>query len=125
MTVGVYGLVAAIVKFDDLGLYLSLRPGVTFGPRNLRRIGRMVLRGAPLLLKSLTVIGTVAMFLVGGGILIHGIGPLGHWLDAIRPEGMAGTLLSLCFDALGGLIAGLILTALMMAVARIRRAASA
>jgi hypothetical protein len=125
MTVGVYGLVAAIVKFDDLGLYLSLRPGVTFGPRNLRRIGRMVLRGAPLLLKSLTVIGTVAMFLVGGGILIHGIGPLGHWLDVIRPEGMAGTLLSLCFDALGGLIAGLLLTALMMAVARIGRAASA
>jgi hypothetical protein len=122
MTVGVYGLVAAIVKFDDVGLYLSLRPGVDFGPRMLRGIGRAILRGAPLLLKALSVIGTLAMFLVGGGILIHGIGPLGHWLDAIGPDGLAGTLVSLGIDALAGLLAGLLLTACVMTVTRFGRA---
>jgi hypothetical protein len=125
MTVGVYGLVAAIVKFDDVGLYLSLRPGVDFGPRMLRGIGRVILRGAPLLLKALSVVGTLAMFLVGGGILIHGIGPLGHWLDAVRPDGLAGTLMSLGIDALGGLLAGLLLTVCVMTVARLRRAGAA
>jgi len=109
MTVGVYGLVAAIVKFDDVGLYLSQRPGDTLGPRLLQAGGRGILLGAPWLLKSLTVLGTVAMFLVGGGILVHGIGPLAHWLDGFAPGGLGGLFLRLTIDGLGGLLAGLML----------------
>jgi uncharacterized protein len=120
MTVGVYGLVAAIVKFDDVGLYLSQRPGDAFAPRLLRTSGRGILRGAPWLLKSLTVIGTVAMFLVGGGILVHGIGPLAHWLESLAPDGFAGLLMRLTFDGLGGLLAGLILVAAVALFGRVR-----
>jgi len=75
MTVGVYGVVAGIVKLDDGGLYL-LRTGGAFS----QRIGRAILVAAPVMMKSLTVIGTVAMFMVGGGILTHGIAPVHHWI---------------------------------------------
>jgi predicted DNA repair protein MutK len=68
MTVGVYGIVAGIVKMDDLGLHLLSRSGSV-----ARTIGRGLLLAAPRLMKALTVIGTAAMFLVGGGILAHGI----------------------------------------------------
>ena len=68
MTVGVYGLVAAIVKMDDAGLHLS-RTGRIAGVRSL---GRLLLNAAPPLMKALAVVGTVAMFMVGGGILTHG-----------------------------------------------------
>jgi len=68
MTVGVYGLVAGIVKLDDGGLYLSMRDGSI-----QRALGRAILIAAPWLMKSLSVVGTAAMFLVGGGILAHGI----------------------------------------------------
>jgi uncharacterized protein len=120
MTVGVYGLVAAIVKFDDVGLFLSQRPGATLGPRAQRGLGRGILRAAPWLLRSLTVIGTVAMFLVGGGILVHGIGPLGHWLASFVPTGPAGLLYSLAIDGLGGLVAGLLLVAVVALLGRLR-----
>ncbi|MEO5729759.1 MAG: DUF808 domain-containing protein, partial [Byssovorax sp.] len=73
MTVGVYGIVAAIVKLDDLGLYLSLKAGDGPPRRALRGAGRAILKGAPYLMKGLSIAGTVAMFLVGGGILNHGI----------------------------------------------------
>ncbi|TDO10501.1 MULTISPECIES: DUF808 domain-containing protein [Halomonas] len=72
MTVGVYGLVAGIVKIDDLGLYLSRRNGLP------KMLGRGLLAAAPHLMRSLSVIGTLAMFLVGGGILTHGIPALHH-----------------------------------------------
>ncbi|MCY3014070.1 MAG: DUF808 domain-containing protein [Planctomycetota bacterium] len=68
MTVGVYGLVAAIVRLDDLGLTLALR-----GSRGVRAIGRGILAAAPWLLRGLSIVGTAAMFLVGGGIIAHGI----------------------------------------------------
>jgi predicted DNA repair protein MutK len=125
MTVGVYGLVAGIVKFDDAGLYLSQRTGASFAPRAMRACGRGILRGAPWLLKSLTVIGTVAMFLVGGGIIVHGIGPLGHWLEGVRPAGFAGTLIAATANVAGGLIVGLVLTGLAMLVGRIRSRSTA
>ncbi|MBL8969396.1 MAG: DUF808 domain-containing protein, partial [Myxococcales bacterium] len=67
MTVGVYGLVAGIVKLDDLGLHLSKRRGPA------RRLGAAILAGAPYLMKGLSFAGTLAMFLVGGGILVHGL----------------------------------------------------
>ena len=68
MTVGVYGLVAGIVKLDDLGLYLTQRAGAA-----KQAIGRGILWAAPWLMKALSVAGTVAMFLVGGSILSHGL----------------------------------------------------
>jgi len=122
MTVGVYGLVAAIVKFDDLGLYMSQRSGATFGARTIRLIGRGILRGAPWLLKSLTVIGTVAMFLVGGGILVHGIGPLEHWLEAIAPAGSGASMVTAIAGGLGGVVAGVLRVGLVTAIGRFRRA---
>lgn len=75
MTVGVYGLVAAIVKMDDAGLYLNNLQGD--GKALLRSVGRLLLTAAPKLMKTLSVVGTAAMFLVGGGILLHGL-PGGH-----------------------------------------------
>ncbi|MDX2219958.1 MAG: DUF808 domain-containing protein [Burkholderiales bacterium] len=68
MTVGVYGLVAGIVKLDDLGLHLTKKPGDGFG----QSIGKGILWLAPWLMKTLSVVGTAAMFMVGGGILTHG-----------------------------------------------------
>jgi predicted DNA repair protein MutK len=71
ITFGVYGLVAGIVKLDDLGLYL-LRKSVSGRFNTIQRsLGRGLLIFAPTLMKTLTVVGTVAMFLVGGGILVH------------------------------------------------------
>jgi predicted DNA repair protein MutK len=77
MTVGVYGLVAGIVKLDDLGLYLSRRADAF-----RQRLGRGILAAAPWLMKGLSVAGTAAMFLVGGGILAHGVPALGHGVEA-------------------------------------------
>ncbi len=76
MTVGVYGLVAGIVKLDDAGLYLSRREGESGLVRAKRALGRGILRVAPWLMKFLSIAGMVAMFLVGGGILAHNVPPL-------------------------------------------------
>ena len=76
MTVGVYGLVAGIVRLDDLGLALALR-----GSRGVRAIGRGILAAAPWMLRGLSIVGTVAMFLVGGGIIAHGF-PAIHAITA-------------------------------------------
>lgn len=73
MTVGVYGLVAGIVKLDDAGLYLSQKEGDSILLRIQRSFGRGILIFAPYMMKSLSVIGTAAMFMVGGGILAHGV----------------------------------------------------
>ncbi|MBK1648933.1 DUF808 domain-containing protein [Rhabdochromatium marinum] len=73
MTVGVYGLVAAIVKLDDGGLLLTEREGDTLSARLQRRLGYLILSLAPWLMKFLSVAGTIAMFLVGGGIIAHGL----------------------------------------------------
>ncbi len=100
MTVGVYGLVAGIVKLDDAGLYLSLRPGDGAWARLLRGLGTGLLKGAPWLMKGLSVAGTAAMFLVGGGILAHGIPALHHAIEGLAHR--AGEV-----PALGGLLQGL------------------
>lgn len=78
MTVGVYGLVAVIVKLDDLGMYLKTKKNVF-----AQKIGGFILLAAPYLMKFLSVAGTVAMFLVGGGILVHKIEFLHHWVEYI------------------------------------------
>ena len=76
MTAGVYGLVAGIVKLDDAGLFLSRKGGAV-----TQAIGRMLLAGAPLLMKTLSVVGTAAMFMVGGSIIGHGVPALHHFTD--------------------------------------------
>ncbi|MBG9387799.1 DUF808 domain-containing protein [Caenimonas aquaedulcis] len=76
MTIGVYGIVAGIVKIDDLGLYLSRRASAF-----AQRSGAAILRAAPWLMKALSVAGTAAMFLVGGGIVVHGLPPLHHAVE--------------------------------------------
>lgn len=102
MTIGVYGLVAAIVKMDDAGLYLSQKPGVM-----LKMLGRALLSAAPKLMKTLAILGTAAMFLVGGGILIHGLPALHHFLQSFVPHGgVAGVLAGLTADGVVGIIAG-------------------
>jgi predicted DNA repair protein MutK len=105
MTVGVYGLVAGIVKLDDLGLYLSRKASSA-----AQAIGRGILRAAPWLMKGLSVAGTAAMFLVGGSILAHGVPPLHHAIEHFAqglPAGL-GTLASMLADALVGVVAGAI-----------------
>lgn len=108
MTVGVYGLVAGIVKLDDAGLYLSQRTAPGGATALLRGLGRGILRAAPWLMKALSVVGTAAMFLVGGGILTHGIAPLQHAIDALAQAapGVLGALLPTLLDGLVGIVAG-------------------
>jgi predicted DNA repair protein MutK len=102
MTVGVYGLVAGIVKLDDLGIYLSQRAASW-----KQALGRGILVAAPWLMKTLSVLGTAAMFLVGGGILVHGIPAVGHGIeDMVAGMGWIGSLASSLIGALAGLVAG-------------------
>ena len=102
MTVGVYGLVAGIVKLDDLGLHLQ-RSASAF----TRRIGGAILGFAPWLMKTLSVVGTAAMFMVGGGILVHGIPPVHHAIaQAAAASGMLGGVVSLGLNVLFGIASG-------------------
>ena len=102
MTVGVYGLVAGIVKLDDAGLHLSRKDSA-----GAQALGRAILAFAPWLMKALSVAGTAAMFLVGGGILVHGIGPAHHAIESlVAAAGGAGWLVSLLGDAAVGIFAG-------------------
>jgi uncharacterized protein len=104
MTVGVYGLVAGIVKLDDAGLRL-IRAGTSVE----RALGTAILRLAPWLMKFLSVAGTAAMFLVGGGILTHGMTPVHHAIQAVASEaGRMHTLVSLLAEALVGIVAGIV-----------------
>ena len=117
MTVGVYGLVAGIVKLDDAGLWLSRRAG-----RLQPALGRGLLVAAPALMKLLSVVGTAAMFLVGGGILSHGIAPLHHAIEALV-AGVGPPLawgLPLLADALVGLVAGALVLGGVLLVKRLR-----
>ena len=107
MTIGVYGLVAGIVKLDDLGLWLTQKAS-----RAAKAIGNGILSAAPYMMKSLSVIGTAAMFLVGGGILVHGIAPLHHAIEAFG-EGRGGALTTALLNAGVGIVAGAALLALV------------
>jgi predicted DNA repair protein MutK len=107
MTVGVYGLVAGIVKLDDAGLHLSRRTGIGAGARLVRGLGRALLAAAPRLMRVLGVVGTAAMFLVGGGILTHALPALHH----LGGEGVVGGLLKLLVDGGTGVVAGALVLA--------------
>ena len=129
MTFGVYGFVAGIVKMDDLGLFMSRLPNGGVTRRAQQAMGRALLAAAPGLMKILAVVGTAAMFLVGGGILVHGLGPLHHTvqilLDQIGTEGAAAVVaravLPLCIDALTGVVAGALVFVGVSAVSRWRQ----
>ena len=78
MTIGVYGLVASIVKLDDLGLHLMLKKGENFFKQLQRKIGAKIVAFAPYLMRTLSIVGTAAMFMVGGSIIGHGFPALHH-----------------------------------------------
>lgn len=116
MTIGVYGLVAMIVKLDDAGLYLTRRSGESAAAQTQRRIGSWIIWAAPVLMKFLSIVGTAAMFLVGGGIVAHNIewlhhhvvdlehrvaemGAIGHFLAAVLPS---------LIDFIVGIVVGLL-----------------
>ncbi len=123
MTVGVYGIVAAIVKMDDAGLYL-MQNAQTHGGRALQNlIGRGLLSAAPKLMKLLTVAGTIAMFLVGGGIITHGL-PGAHALihhvqETVSHWAGLGAALSSATPTLIDAVAGLLTGALVLLVVTI------
>ncbi|MCW8090973.1 DUF808 domain-containing protein [Alteromonas sp. ASW11-130] len=122
ITIGVYGLVAGIVKMDDVGLYM-LRKSVNGSWNSFQRfIGRTLLISAPLLMKFLAIVGTLAMFLVGGGILNHNIGFIHHVAEIVIQWMPAFSLvISLLFDAIVGFAAGcavMLLTGLVKRVSR-------
>ena len=122
MTIGVYGLVAGIVKLDDAGLYLSRKSA-----KLLRQLGNFLLSAAPMLMKSLSVIGTAAMFMVGGGILTHGVPAAHHLIEQLANQagnlpGIGAVLAILSAPILSGLtgvLAGAVVLALVGAAHKI------
>jgi len=110
VTVGVYGLVAGIVKLDDLGLALTRRPGAF-----MQRLGRGILVFAPWFMRFLSVAGTIAMFLVGGGIVAHGIPYLHHLQETIEAAlpGIPGLLAGMVYVGLIGVVLGAVLVLLI------------
>lgn len=125
MTVGVYGLVAGIVKLDDGGLWLTQRPGESMLAALQRKLGTGILVAAPWLMKALSVLGTAAMFLVGGGILVHGIAPLHHGIVQFAGVAgpLAGLLAALC-DGIFGVIAGAVVLGLVMLAGKLKTASA-
>ncbi len=117
MTVGVYGLVGGIVKLDDLGLWLSRRPSGAS-----RAVGRGILVLAPWLMKFLSVAGTAAMFLVGGGIIVHGVPWLHHLINgwAQGLVGLGRVLIDMLFNAVVGIVCGAVVVAAVTLIAKLR-----
>jgi predicted DNA repair protein MutK len=118
MTVGVYGLVAGIVKLDEAGLFLSRREGESGPVRAQRALGRGILRIAPWLMKFLSIAGTAAMFLVGGGILTHNVPALHHAIQAISPAGVLGPMVGMLADLVVGVLGGAIVLGVVKLIGR-------
>jgi predicted DNA repair protein MutK len=115
MTVGVYGIVAGIVKLDDAGLHLCRQGG-----RVRPALGAGLLRLAPWLMKFLSVAGTAAMFLVGGGILVHGVPALHHAVEGAAAKLPAFQGLA---EFIGNLLVGVIAGGIIVGVVALGRAA--
>lgn len=116
MTVGVYGLVAGIVKLDDLGYHLMQKPSTS-----MQGIGKAILAFAPKLMKFLSIAGTLAMFLVGGGIIAHGFKSLHHGIEHLGDlTGVFDGLVVNVLNGLVGLVAGLVVVAILTMVNKMR-----
>ena len=109
MTVGVYGLVAGIVKLDDLGLYLSTKASAV-----ARKFGAFLIAFTPYMMKTLTILGTAAMFLVGGGIIVHGV-PVLHHIDETL-----NTVVSMLLSGGVGLVVGAVVLAGVLLVQKLK-----
>jgi uncharacterized protein len=129
MTVGVYGLVAGIVKLDDLGLHLMLKKGASVYRQCQRKIGEKILAFAPYLMRTLSVVGTAAMFMVGGSIIGHGVPALHHVSEKIAESlhhlpfigGTLAVISPILVDAMIGLIVGAICVGLLQIFNKLRR----
>ncbi len=127
MTIGVYGFVAMIVKIDDLGLYLTKQASSA-----KQTIGRSLLAFAPKLMKTLTIVGTIAMFLVGGGIITHAVSSLHHLteeavdhVELIPSVGnIIGAITPTLINMLIGIIAGLAVVLVMKLIQTVRAKAA-
>jgi len=118
MTVGVYGIVAGIVKMDDIGFHLLKKASAT-----ARFIGKGLVLAAPKLMKALTVIGTAAMFMVGGGILSHGLPPVHHGIEQFASmAGMLSGVVSLALDVVVGLVGGALALVVVKGVSKLAAA---
>lgn len=123
MTVGVYGIVAGIVKLDDLGFYLARKRSAL-----AQSIGRGIVSAAPYLMKTLSVVGTLAMFMVGGGILTHGLPPVHHLFTDWASYSMVvpgvgailGGLIPTLLNAVFGLIAGGVVMMVVSGISSVR-----
>ena len=128
MTVGVYGLVAGIVKLDDAGLHLASQPTATAFGRMQRALGAGIVILSPWLMKALSVAGTAAMFLVGGGILTHGIPVVHHAIESWGESagdlpGMGvvfGAVTPMLLSALAGIAAGALVYAVVALAKRMK-----
>ncbi|WP_182018254.1 DUF808 domain-containing protein [Vibrio diabolicus] len=121
MTIGVYGLVAGIVKLDDLGFYLEI---CSKGKGWMAKVGSALVAFAPKLMKLLTIVGTAAMFLVGGGIVVHNVPAIHHFVEPIimnfSGHSVATAILPILLNGIIGFVAGLIVVAVWAAVEKIR-----
>ncbi|HEM6629181.1 TPA: DUF808 family protein [Citrobacter farmeri] len=117
VTIGVYGLVGLIVKLDDMGYWLAEKTSVL-----AQALGKGLLVVAPWLMKSLSVIGTLAMFLVGGGIVVHGVAPLHHAIErfAQQQSAVVALILPTLLNLVLGFIIGAIVVLMVKAVAKVR-----
>lgn len=122
MTIGVYGLVAAIVKLDDAGFYLIQKPS-----QLAKIVGKGLLGFAPYLMKILSVVGTIAMFLVGGGIIAHGLPFLHHLVEHTADQAgnvpafgqLFEAVLPTLFNGLIGIVAGIVVLLLVSGIKKI------
>lgn len=117
MTIGVYGLVALIVKLDDMGAHLCKKqnPAAQF-------FGSILLASAPKLMKLLSVLGTAAMFMVGGGIVTHSIPVIHHWIEYIAAgTEPVGWLTSSILNGVAGVIIGALVLAVVMPMSKLFR----
>ncbi|MBH0095169.1 DUF808 domain-containing protein [Psychrobacter sp. NZS113] len=118
VTIGIYGLVAGIVKIDDAGLHLIEKPDASDGTRKL---GQFMLSAAPKLMKFLSIAGTIAMFLVGGGIIAHGIAPLEHFLEGIVHQiGVLEGLVTMLLHGILGFVVGAIVLFIITVINNVR-----
>jgi predicted DNA repair protein MutK len=133
ITVGVYGLVAGIVKMDDVGLHLLKKQNRTRRARFQRWLGAWILRMAPKLMSTLSIVGTAAMFLVGGGILVHGLPIVAEGLHIVEvwahglpaAGGFIGVVASMLYNGLFGFIAGGVIVGVYLAIKRMLPSRSA